>query len=409
MLRRFRKDENANVAVFTALAAVPFVAAVAGAIDFASAQRKAEQLQNALDAAAFAIAIRYYDGMGEAELQAIGQDFVEANGPGVAIEAGSVGYTDGWWDSFAAKIITIDGYDHVTVDAATRHQGILGSFDWPLRRSSVVRIQPGPPACALALDRDAAAAVKIQGSTDITMTGCVIAANSRSSSAIDRGGSARLTAACVSTAGATEGIDGTSNVALDCAAALENQYPSADPLAGVAPPSYTGCQPLPGGKSVSLSPGTYCNKTFSGEIVLSPGSYILRGGRINLGGNGSLTGHGVTLFLMDGAEFSINANQIVDLTPPDSGPYAGITIYQEADNTNAVTINGTSGSHVEGFVYAPGAHVFYAGNATTQADRCLRLVGRTIELTGNASIALDCAAELGGREMRAGRVVGLVD
>lgn len=112
---------------------------------------------------------------------------------------------------------------------------------------------------------------------------------------------------------------------------------------------------------------------------------------------------------MEGAEFSINGNELVQLTPPTSGPYAGIVIYQEKTNTNTISINGTSDSYVSGFIYAPGAHVFYAGNSVSSTQsRCLRIVGNTVEMTGNSDLKSDCSAELGGREMFAGRYMSIV-
>jgi hypothetical protein len=272
-----------------------------------------------------------------------------------------------------------------------------------------VKIARGSEACVLALDPSASAAVKIQGSTDVGLTGCVIAANSNSSTAVDRGGAALLKAACINTVGGTSGISSNSNVQLDCAAPMENQYPSFDPLKGMQPPSYSTCNDVPNGKNKTLSYGRYCNKQLSGDIVLGPGNYVLDGGGINLGGNGSLKGTGVTIFLINGAEFSVNGNELVQLTPPTSGTYAGITIFQEKSNTNTISINGTSGSFVSGYVYAPGAHVFYAGNAeATASTKCLRLVGKTIEMTGNSDIKSDCTAELGGRAMYASRYLSLV-
>ena len=203
------------------------------------------------------------------------------------------------------------------------------------------------------------------------------------------------------------GLGNISNVQLDCAAPMENQYPSFDPLLGVVPPSYTGCQGLPGGKTKTLSPGTYCNKTISGDVTLQPGTYILRGGQVKLGGNGKLVGSGVTIFLMEGAEFSVNGNEILQLTPPTSGPYAGITIFQEKTNTNTIAINGTSGSFVSGFVYAPGAHVFYAGNSATSTPQ--RQAGQQDDRDDrNSSMKSDCSAELGGRDMLASRYMSIV-
>ncbi|TIX04996.1 MAG: pilus assembly protein, partial [Mesorhizobium sp.] len=119
-------------------------------------------------------------------------------------------------------------------------------------------------------------------------------------------------------------------------------------------------------------------------------------------GNGSLTGQGVTIFLMEGAQIYINANEQVNLSPPTSGPYAGITIFENHENTSALTLNGGANSVISGFVYAPDAPVSYAGNSdmSGQGD-CLRLVGKTVQMTGNSSIKTDCSAVLGSREMYA--------
>ena len=103
-----------------------------------------------------------------------------------------------------------------------------------------------------------------------------------------------------------------------------------------------------GNGAKTLSPGTYCNKSWTGKITLNPGVYILRGGGIKLNGGDTLTGSGVTIFLMEDATFTTNGNQTLNLSPPTSGTYAGITIYQEKADTNQLTTNGTAGSKVLG-------------------------------------------------------------
>ncbi|TIW70152.1 MAG: pilus assembly protein, partial [Mesorhizobium sp.] len=105
----------------------------------------------------------------------------------------------------------------------------------------------------------------------------------------------------------------------------------------------------------------------------------------------------------------INANEQVNLSPPTSGPYAGITIFENHENTSALTLNGGANSVISGFVYAPDAPVSYAGNSdmSGQGD-CLRLVGKTVQMTGNSSIKTDCSAVLGSREMYASRLITLV-
>jgi len=148
----------------------------------------------------------------------------------------------------------------------------------------------------------------------------------------------------------------------------------------------------------------------SGDITLNPGVYILRGGEVKLGGNGVLAGSGVTIFLTEGAQFDSNANETIALSPPTNGPYAGITIFQEYGNIAPLTINGTSASKLSGFIYAPSAPVFYAGNSTMFAGGdCIRIVGKTVEMTGNSSVKANCEAELGGKKMTAGRLILLVE
>ena len=406
MLMRFCKAEDGNYAVILTIAMIPIMSGVAGIVDFVSTSNDASVLQSSLDTAALAIATQYDSGMTKPQLQALGAEFFDANMADANIEDAASDELEYFEVSAAA-----DGNSHVIgVSSSITHKGMMGGTDfWRAKRASYVRVRPGEPACLLSLDRQASSAVKIQGSTQVKMDGCVIAANSHATDAVSRGGSAKLDAECVSTVGRTVGLSSLTKLA--CGNPLENQYASLDPLAGVTPPAYTACKSMPGGKTKSLTPGTFCNKTWSGDITLSPGVYILRGGQIKLGGNGRLVGHGVTIFLMEGATFDSNANEVIDLSPPTSAtdPYAGITIYQEKANTAQLTINGGSGSLVTGFVYAPGAHVFYAGNSTMSGSGdCIRVVGNTVEMTGNSAIKANCSAELGGREMYAGRIITLV-
>lgn len=405
MFRKFLTSDEGNLALVVAIATVPLMAAVAGGVDFVTVNNKAAKLQDALDTAALAVATRYYSGMSAEELEAIGQDIFTANVKEAYTNPDGFDFVE----DFEAEAQTLAGEDYIVVRSSIAHEGMVGSITWQAERESVVRIAPGEPACVLALDRHASSAIKIQGSAVIEMDGCRLASNSDADTSVYRGGSAQLSADCVTTVGGTSGLEGISNVEFECDAPLENQYPAYDPLASVYPPSYAGCTNAPGGQTKTLSPGTYCNETLSGEITLEPGLYILRGGRVKLGGNGSLVGHGVTIFLMEGAEFSINANQTVQLSPPESGAYAGITIYQERGNTSPLSINGGAGSEVTGFVYAPSAHVFHAGNsAMTTEGECVRIVGNTVEMTGNSSVSLDCEEELGGRKMFAGRYMIVV-
>ncbi|AMS44820.1 MULTISPECIES: TadE/TadG family type IV pilus assembly protein [Aminobacter] len=406
-MRNFFRSEHGNIAVTTTIAMVPIMTGVAGLVDFVSISNKADRLQNSLDVSALAIATKYYSGMSGDDLKSLGRDFFDSNLARVRNDASELVYNDQVTD-FDASATTSGDISHIEVTSTIEQPGMVGNIEWRTARRAVVEVAPGQPACVLALDPTASASVKLQGSTHVVLDGCVIASNSSANDSVSRGGSAQVAAECVTTVGGTNGLTGY-NTDLECGIPRENQYASLDPLANVVPPSYTACKSVPGGKTKTLSPGTFCDKTISGDVTLDPGTYILRGGQIKLGGNGSLTGIGVTIFLMEGAEFTSNANEIINLSPPSEGSYAGITIYQERTNANAVVINGGSGSNVTGFIYAPGAHVFYAGNSEMSGSgQCIRIVGNTVEMTGNSSVTSNCEAELGGKKMYAGRIIRLV-
>lgn len=407
MLRKFWESKSGNYAVIFSLAMIPIMVAVAGALDMVSTLNKADHLQSSLDTAALAFAAVYDPAMTSEEFAATGQDFFDANMGGLAQDGEELTFEPNPAE-FATPASLLAREHFVRVKSGIKHDGMIRSVDWQAHRESVVKVKFGPPLCVLALAPHAAAAIKLWGSTNIQLEECVIAANSDSSSAVSRGGAALLGAECVHAVGETAGINATSNVELECESALEHQYPTDDPLSRIRPPSYSGCLQVPSGATKTLSPGTYCDQTLSGQITLEPGVYVLRGGQIKLGGGGSMVGSGVTIFLMEDAELSFTANQLIQLSPPTKGPYAGITIYQEKSNAMPMTVTGNSSSEITGFVYAPGAHVVYTGTSVNSSGTCLRLIANTVELTGNSTMTADCNALLGGRSVFASRYLSLV-
>jgi Flp pilus assembly protein TadG len=404
MLRKFWKCEQGNYTVITAVTLIPLMTGIAGVVDFASTSNQASNLQGALDATALAIGTKYLDGMTKAELEDFGHEIFQANLSLLDDQTTKLTYEDtaANFDASASG----SGVDHlITVSSRIMHPGFISAVHWGASRTSVAKISRGQEACVLALNGKASRALEIQGSANVSMAGCVMASNSGASDSFYKGGAAKVSAACAIAAGGIVGMS-DSNAQLDCPSPLSNQYPSLDPLSGIEPPAYGSCKQAKQGKT--LTPGTYCDKSISGTVTLDPGVYIFKGTKINPGGNGSLTGTGVTIFLMEDAELKINANQAINLSPPATGPYAGITIYQERGNTSALTLNGGAGTSLNGFVYAPNARITYTGNSNTGSDGCIRSIGDTVAMTGNSSVKSDCEVELGGRDMYAGRTISLI-
>jgi hypothetical protein len=69
----------------------------------------------------------------------------------------------------------------------------------------------------------------------------------------------------------------------------------------------------------------------------------------------------------------------LSLTPPTSGAYQGLTIFQARSSTNPVSISGNGGS-VQGTIYAQGAVVSISGNGGLSGAQ---IVGAQLNVSGN--------------------------
>ena len=67
------------------------------------------------------------------------------------------------------------------------------------------------------------------------------------------------------------------------------------------------------------------------------------------------------------------------MTPPATGPYAGIVILQPADNTKAIALSGNS-SGLAGIIDAPTAQLDESGNAQLNAA----VIVDTLSASGNS-------------------------
>ncbi len=135
--------------------------------------------------------------------------------------------------------------------------------------------------------------------------------------------------------------------------------PVADPLAKIPEPTTAGLTTYPDQNITSnttLQPGIYKNITIkSGAVTLAPGIYYLSsGGRLQLNG-GSLSGTGVMFFDDTGGDSILNqAKGPVDITPPTSGPYQGISFWIVRSQTKEVHIESTFNLNMPGTWYAQG-------------------------------------------------------
>ena len=167
------------------------------------------------------------------------------------------------------------------------------------------------------------------------------------------------------------------------------------------PPGLTnyGSKSISGSSTATLQPGIYSQISVSGaaKVTLAAGTYviqgggftasgsavitiaagtsiILEGGGLSVSGAAAVSGTGVTIFnfgtayngTTDGGTFgpiTLSGSGSVSLTPPPSGTYAGILIFQGRDNTKALTFSGAAMQGITGMIYAPAAQLVESGNA----------------------------------------------
>jgi len=223
--------------------------------------------------------------------------------------------------------------------------------------------------------------------------------------------------------------------------------PVVDPLSGLLPPCFTNYSPAGGCKSdfngdgnadapipqnttanpslpsncsgteaipktcavngnATLQPGIYYGGlSITGTVTLSPGVYIIAGGGFTFAtGNTAVTSTGmggVTIYNTQdpnpqtsstasqyGAFSFGNGNATASLVATTSGPYQGIALFQDRNNTTALDLQGgNSGSYsIDGIVYAPNAAATLRGhtNGTINAS----FIVQAIEMIGGSNITV---------------------
>lgn len=129
----------------------------------------------------------------------------------------------------------------------------------------------------------------------------------------------------------------------------------ADPLAGVPEPVPTGTNY--GNKTFNdgqtMQPGMYGTISIAknADVVMAPGIYYIDGGLTTQSGC-TLTGSGVMIYNTSGDSLKFDGGGTVYLTPPTSGDYAGISIFEPRSETKEVHIKSKNDVTFTGTLYA---------------------------------------------------------
>jgi hypothetical protein len=298
----------------------------------------------------------------------------------------------------------------------------LDSVDVSAR--AVASIDPGTigkNAAILLLNEHDCNAFQMVGTNDLTITNNgAIAVNSdcasEQSGAINKGGSSVAT------------IEGgifyyeEGNWTLSGSGALipePEPIPSriSDPLVDLAPPSLYGdpdpTSPDSGGTAAdpetlnlssgihTLHPGVYWGglQIQADEVILLPGTYVMAGGGLAIGGSGLVTGDEVFIYnTFDPENLDPNADgqcgpivlrgtATYTFTAPTSGTYKDVLFWQDEACTDTVKVagSGEGGGGGSGIFYAPSAEVELVGGGDLGA---LQIIADTLIITGGSDISV---------------------
>lgn len=405
-----RTRQSGQATVLVGLILTVLLAFVSIASDFGLFQNDRRKMQNAADSAAMA-----------------GEQEINAGNAGAAVaaakhDAALNGYTDG------ASQIT------VTVNNPPLngpHSGDSNAVEVIVSRvqptmllkfvnistikisARAVAIEGNAPYCIMALNPTATNAISLFGAA--LLQTCAIVDDSNASKAFGIFGVALWHASSIGIVG---GYD-FDLLPFVSPRPVTGIAPVKDPLAHLQAPSIGSCDhtnyslgPIGIG---TLFPGVYCGGiTITGLAILhlQPGTYVIRGGGLNVLGASVMTGTGVTFYLTGDSTYPYGGVNIVgatinSLVAPTSGAMEGILFFQDRNISAATaaanpnTIVGASLARYEGTFYFPTTKLNYTINASVAAYTAIVADTININLAAVGAVNNDYSSLTNGSPLKA--------
>lgn len=272
--------------------------------------------------------------------------------------------------------------------------------------TATAAIQTTKPACILGLS-----GTKVSGASELKADNCSFTSNGSmqfaSAPSFKNSAGALNQGWTVSAAGGCKG---------SCTIGVPHNYatlPATNPFAyldnSTAFSAITGTQnPCPGLNGKNPPPCTitplstaraYGDLTVStGQQVTfqSGGTYFFYNANIKITG-GTVQGTNINIVLLGSSTLTINGADVKLSANKNNTDYPVLNdmlIYQKANSSKSATINGNSGSTLDGAIYMPNTDLSLSGTAST-TTRCLEIVAATVTIQGTYALdSADCPASL---------------
>lgn len=376
-MKRYIISEKGQQLATVALLLPVLVALMGLVVDVGNAYAHKLMAQNAADAAASAAGmVLYQQGASVAETTA-------------RYYAGLHGYNDdrvhNWLRfSWPSQCIRVQISEAVTP--------VFASIVW----SGTFRVNATASACykttgvssnVIVLNRHDCSALKISGGAQVRVAQGNLHVNSDcADKAIDMSGSAALITQTPTTY--VGGIKTSGSAHITPLPVRSSYLP--DPLATLPAPA--SCSACPSAKKMSigsdtrvtLSPGCFeggISISGAAEVTFNPGVYCIGGDGLKISGSADVSGSRVTFYFMEDS-FDLSGGASFGATPPTSGAYAGILIFQARNNPSRSDISGGTLADSQGIIYLPAGELSVSGGSALRTN----FVVDQLTVTGGARI-----------------------
>ena len=413
-MRAMKGRRRGAVAVLVAASLIVLMGFTAIAIDGGLIQHNRRLAQTTADAAALAAASNLYgnyqtgrglDATGTATTIAL--DVAAANGysndlvnsrvtvnipPLTGLHTGMAGYAEVIVESYQARnFSSIWGSDRITVRARAVAIG-----KWAPFRNGILVLDPTLPG-----------SLSNSGGGQINVVNADVIVDSNAPGAATATGGGSISAPNFYITGvpgtSTSGGGGfTGNI-------VNNQPPTPDPLAYLPEPdpsTMTLQSKNPtnyaGNKTVTVYPGVYQGGIHvSGQVTLNmmPGIYYMDGGGFSFTGQGNLNATGVMVFTAPKSTsdvININGLGQINFTPPTTGIYSGIALWQQRTSTNILSLTGNGTSSLFGTIYAQHGNLKVTGNGAQDVIGS-QYISYDVTLGGNGNFNISWQTDLTAR------------
>jgi hypothetical protein len=253
----------------------------------------------------------------------------------------------------------------------------------------------------LALHPTKSDTIKADGGALVTAPECAVQSNSSDKDGLNVASDSRIVSTVICSAGGVKGDNGSFEPApeTDCA-------PLDDPLSSRPAPALSGCtyDDLVISESQTLSgDAVFCGGLKiekSAEVTLSPGIYVISGGKLEVKDTAKLIGEYVSFYFEDdAATFVFEKDTTIDLGAPKEGPMAGILIYENplSAKDRAFTIKSENAERLLGTIYlANGKLKIDAKGDVADQSAYTVIVAKQLEVKG-ANLVVN--ADYGGTDV----------